>query len=197
MPDDTSDGPPPPAGTPAWQIRLIIFTIYARKNGLSTSFRLQRAATSYPGVGPVAAWDATLTDVIDTLPAMPTGSRTYLFQGWDDPLAKIRWNTQFQVVVTEAPPAADGLQVTAEEPTELNVFKNVKSQLIGAMTSPYTPGPPMVTGPKQIIRLRRTAIDTNHNGIPNWWEIANGFPDLTAFNAAASDPDSDGLSTLL
>jgi len=198
LPNNPGNAPPPPAGTPAWQISFISFTLTAQKNGLSSKFRLQREPTI--GAVPTPGWTVTLNDLPnepEALPAMPTGNRTYHLQGWEDSFAKIRWNMEIKVIVNENAPPDSYSGNPSQIDTEKIVFNNVKWQLIGAITTPYTPGPPLVAGPKQIIRLRRTALDTNNNGIPNWWELANKFPDLTAFNAAADDWDGDGLSTLL
>ncbi len=77
MPSSSTAGPPP-SGAPSWQLRWITFHLDLRKDGLSTSFRLSREATHYPGnPNPVAvaAWDATLTD---ELPSLPVGTRWYL-----------------------------------------------------------------------------------------------------------------------
>lgn len=199
MPPEGGFTGPPPVGAPTWQLRWLTFHVEMQTSGLSTAFRVSRDQTTYPASPnpiPADAWDAVLTD---TLPAMPTGIRTFMFQGWDDPVNKIMWQTDVQVTITDAPPTGDSISTTPEnspeETAELEVFQKIKAQLIGAMTTPYVPSPPVPAGPKSLIRLRRTAIDSNGNGIPNWWEMQHNFEDLAAFNAAQSNPDSDGLST--
>ncbi len=199
MPPEGGFTGPPPVGTPTWQLRWLTFNIQMQKDGLSTAFRISRDLTTYPASpDPITAdaWDAVLTD---TLPAMAAGTRTFMFQGWDDPVNKIMWQTDVYVTITDGPPPGDSIPTTTEnspeETAEREVFQKIEAQLIGAMTTPYVPSPPVPAGPKSLIRLRRTAIDSNGNGIPNWWEMQHNFEDLAAFNAAQSNPDSDGLST--
>lgn len=199
MPPEGGFTGPPPVGTPTWQLRWLTFRIEMQKNGLGTAFRISRDQTFYPASPdpiPADAWDAVLTE---TLPSLPTGFRTFMFQGWDDPVNKIMWQTDVQVTITDGPPPGDSIPTTPEnspeETAEREVFQKIKAQLIGAMITPFVPSPPVPPGPKSLIRLRRTAIDSNGNGIPNWWEIQNNFEDLAAFDASQSNPDGDGLST--
>ena len=81
MPPEGGFTGPPPVGSPTWQLRWITFRLEMQKNGLSTAFRLRRDETTYPASPapiPADAWDAILTD---TLPALATGTRTFMFQG--------------------------------------------------------------------------------------------------------------------
>jgi hypothetical protein len=41
-------------------------------------------------------------------------------------------------------------------------------------------------------------VDTDHDGLPDEWELANGLDpnDPTGFNGALGDPDGDGLNNL-
>lgn len=67
----------------------------------------------------MAAWDSTVTG---QMPAQSVGSRYYLFQSWDDSVAKIMWHTECAVTVTDDVPPAENLPSTPEESGELNLL---------------------------------------------------------------------------
>lgn len=105
-----------PGATPAWQLRWLTLEMEMQQGGASTHFRLSRPA-SVGGPVPLAAWDAVLSD---EMPAMPVGTRLFLFQSWEDMVGRIRWNTEFRVTVTAGPPPGDSLPSTPEQAGELN-----------------------------------------------------------------------------
>lgn len=198
----TGPAAPPPANPAAsWQFRWIPFKLEIPAHGASGPIRLSREATHYSGnpPTPVAAWDEILTN--QNLPPMAPGTRWLLFQTWEDREARIMWHSEFEVAAYTSPASvpADSLPATPEQSAELQVYQKVKEQVIGGLTAlslPTAPPPPSI---KKILRLRRTTIDANFNGVADWWELDQGFnpfaqPGQPGYFDPMGDADGDGIS---
>ncbi len=64
---------------------------------------------------------------------------------------------------------------------------------------PSGAAPPLSNPKRRFYRVVSTAIDTNGNGLFDWWELQNGISAFAVANTQGyesgdADPDGDGLS---
>ena len=69
----------------------------------------------------------------------------------------------------------------------------------GFVPPPGTPPPPPDPGVRRFFRVKQTAIDTNGNGLYDWWELQYGYSAFAREGEAGyayleGDPDNDGLT---
>jgi hypothetical protein len=201
------DGPPPAdtagssggtttgtAGT-SHLLKILFLTLRMQANGASSRFYLQREAAPAANI---PGWDADLTDL---LPPQPVGVRALYLMGWTDPNGTNTYWVDVQVIVEDAPPPVADPATSGEEAEELNVFQQIKSQIIARLLLPEEEAPEPTPSNSKFARIRRTAIDSNGNGYPDWYEIGN-FPPGAQFAQIGSplyvsgnvDTDNDGFT---
>jgi hypothetical protein len=95
-----------------------------------------------------------------------------------------------------------------EQDTVLSLLRAQFAEMIqqsangnGANESPNAPLPtdPSAPATRQFLRVTEHLIDTNRNGLWDWWELANNFSPFAGINQTGyadpnADPDGDGLT---
>ncbi|MDB6069528.1 MAG: hypothetical protein JWL81_699, partial [Verrucomicrobiales bacterium] len=122
------------------------------------------------------------------------GSRVIVFQSYDDPSANTTCLAEFHVGISDSAPPPDSIPDTPQQAAELTVYEHLKPALLGSLTAPGTPGPPAPPGPKRLIRLRRTAISSQANGLPDWWYLSHGINPFQNYYSSYLDNDGDGFT---
>ena len=194
------NGPPPPSqntngnsngngsGAWPWQVHHFSLTLRMKAGITATSYFLQRE-TSDP-----ASPNAWQTNFNEPLPPQVEGSRYFSMLEWADPTTHLLYWVDVHVFVSEdTPPTADsGLAPGEEDETDLVAYENIKPQLIARLLTPVATTPPS-NNPSisKFARIRRTAIDSNDNGYPDWYEYANFGPD-SVFALEGSEDYVDG-----
>ena len=202
------DGPAPPTQaaptngsgtTNSWPMQVQHFSLTLRmKSGFPYSgYFLQRESADPESP------DAWQTDILEPLPPQQEGNRYFSMLEWADPTNHLVYWVDVHVIITAAaPPAAGNINPPAPGEPDLIIYENIKPQLIARLLTPVSATPPSNTPSiSKFARIRRTAIDSNGNGYPDWYEYlyfgenavfaTEGSPDYVD---GSLDTDGDGFT---
>ncbi len=201
------DGPPPPSeaaptngngtgtGGWSWQVHHFSLTLRMQEGGASSSYFLQRESADPESPN---AWQTNLTE---TLPAQVVGTRNFSMLEWSDPTTHLLYWVDVHVIIgTDAPPTADPAHPPLE--ADLGIYEHIKPQLLARLLTPDDPNAPSNTpSNSKFARVRRTAIDSNGNGYPDWYELENFAPGSvfapegsSLYVSGNADADGDGFT---
>ena len=201
------DGPPPPSeaaptngngtgtGGWSWQVHHFSLTLRMQEGGASSSYFLQRESADPESPN---AWQTNLTE---TLPAQVVGTRNFSMLEWSDPTTHLLYWVDVHVIIgTDAPPTADPAHPPLE--ADLGIYEHIKPQLLARLLTPDDPNAPSNTpSNSKFARVRRTDIDSNGNGIQDWYEIENfatgsqfAPPGSPLYVVSELDADGDGFT---
>ena len=202
------DGPPPPSqaaptngngtgsGGWAWQVHHFSLTLRMQEAGASSSYFLQRESADPESPN---AWQTNLTE---SLPAQVVGTRNFSMLEWADPTTHLVYWVDVHVIIgTDPPPTADPEHAPGVEgEADLTIYDHIKPQLLARLLTPAATTPPS-NNPSisKFARIRRTDIDTNQNGLWDWWEWQFGYGPFAqlgqpGFASGEADDDGDGLN---
>ena len=201
------DGPPPPAeaaptngngtgtGGWSWQVNHFSLTLRMQEGGASSSYFLQRESADHESPN---AWQTNLTE---PLPPQVPGTRNFSMLEWADPTTHLLYWVDVHVTIsTDPPPTADPAHPPLE--ADLSIYEQIKPQLLARLLTPDDPSSPSNTpSNSKFARVRRVAIDSNGNGIQDWYEIENfatgsqfAPPSSGIYVVGAEDADGDGFT---
>jgi hypothetical protein len=188
VPVESGEPPPPPTAPVSKEFRHIQWEVTLSADAHASTIHLKRLPM--PGF---PAWDTVLDLPLPRLVAPETSRRCYLLS-YEDESHDIWCEPSVKMPTAAQPQPADTLpSAGAQEEFELAVFQSTVNQLTAYLSYPLAPAQPDNTPrPHKFVRIRRSAADSNHNGIPDWQEMQYGFPVFTAGIDPNGDEDGDG-----